>query len=330
MKNLNFILQSLTFFLITVFMFCCSNNQPGTIVEGDQKTWAEKLGYPANKKIIILHADDAGMCDEANIAAFNYLEKNEIQSTAGMVPCEFFDEFAAWAIKNPEKDMGLHLTLTSEWETYRWGPVSNPAKVPGLVDPDGFLWHEVPDVASHASAEEVEREIRAQIKKAISLGMKVDHIDTHMGTLFGRLDYTKVYLKVAEEYGIPAMVISLTDDEVVKRFQMQGYPISKETQALLAGYKLPQLDDFRSVPPGKTYEEKIRNFFSLVNSLRPGITEIIFHPSVPSENLKTITNVWRQRVWEAEMFSDPQVIQFFTDEQIVFTNWIEMMKKFRD
>ena len=197
---------------------------------------------------------------EANIAIFNYLKNNQIQSSAGMPPCEFFDQFAAWATENPEKDLGLHLTLTSEWSTYRWGPVSSPAMVSGLIDPDGFFWHEVKDVATHASAEEIEREIHAQIEKAISLGMKIDHIDTHMGTLFGRIDYTQVYLKAAEQYNIPAMVISLTDEDVLTRFRNQGYPINADTQALLEGYRLPQLDDFHSVPSGSTYNEKIENF----------------------------------------------------------------------
>ena len=75
--------------------------------------------------------------------------------------------------------------------------------------------------------------------------------------------------------------------------------------------------------------KRLRTFFNLIKSLRPGLTEIIFHPSVETENLKTITNSWQQRVWEAEMFSDPQVLQFFQDEGVVFTNWIEVMDRFR-
>ncbi len=318
----------LMFILGAGFMYSCGSDEPSEGKESSAGTWAEKLSYPAGKKIIIMHADDAGMCEEANIATFNYMKKNEIQSAAGMPPCEWFDEFVAWAIENPDKDLGLHLTLTSEWQKYRWGPVSEPESIPGLIDPDGFFWHEVPDVAGHASAEAVEKEIRAQIEKAISLGMKIDHIDTHMGTLFGRTDYTMAYVKVAQEYGIPAMVINLADEEIVKRLQMAGYPINKDTQELLAQYTLPQLDDFHEVSSGKTYEEKLQNFYQLVKSLRPGLTEIIFHPSVETENLKSITNAWQQRVWEAEMFSDPDVIQFFKDEEVVFTNWIEIMERY--
>jgi chitin disaccharide deacetylase len=329
MKKNYLIFRCVFFCAVTLVMFSCTESQQTTTAEGSGLTWAEKLGFAKNKKVIILHADDAGMCDEANQAVFAYLGQNHIQSTAAMVPCKFFDEFAAWAAANPEKDTGIHLTLTSEWNTYRWGPVSDPAKVPGLIDPDGFLWHEVPQVVTHASAAEIEIEIRAQIEKAVSLGMKVDHIDTHMGTMFGRLDYTQVYLKVAQAYNVPAMVINLADDEVFERFRKEGYPLNKDTRALLAGYPMPQLDDFYAVPAASTYEEKINSFTGLVKSLKPGLTEIIFHPSVETENLKSITNSWQQRVWEARMFSDPQLIRFLQDEQVIFTNWIEIMERFK-
>ena len=139
-------------------MECKTKEEKGLV--GDN--WAEKLGFPKGSKVVILHADDIGMCSEANQAAEPYLLNDEIQSAAAMVPCPWFDEFAEWAINNPQEDIGLHLTLTSEWQTYRWGPVSDPKSVPGLIDPDGFLWHEVVGVVNHATAEEVEIEIGGQ------------------------------------------------------------------------------------------------------------------------------------------------------------------------
>lgn len=292
-------------------------------------SWAEKLGFPAGKKVIILHADDIGMCDEANIAAVDYLLKNQIQSAAAMVPCPTFEAFASWASRNPELDIGLHLTLTSEWKTYRWGPVTEAAEVPGLIDKEGKLWRNVPGVVMNASAEEVEKEIRAQIEKAISLGLKPSHIDTHMGTLYGHHTYTAAYTKVAEEYGIPAMVIDFAKKEVVDGFREAGYPINQEMEDIVNNYKLPKLDFFASAPNGKTYEEKRSNFMELVQSLPVGLTEIIFHPSVYSENLKTITNSWRQRVWEAQLFADEEMIRFFEEEEIIFTNWKEIMARFK-
>ncbi|MBC8395406.1 MAG: polysaccharide deacetylase family protein [Candidatus Marinimicrobia bacterium] len=303
------------------------NSKVGQGLVGDN--WAEKLGYPKGSKVVILHADDIGMCPEANQAAEPYLLHDNIQSAAAMAPCPNFEEFSEWAMNNPTEDIGLHLTLTSEWQTYRWGPVSEHESVPGLIDPDGYLWHEVGDVASHATAEEIDIEIRAQIDKSIQLGYRPDHIDTHMGTLYARADYAEVYFQAAMDYNIPAMVIEFTP-EIVEKFRAQGYPITDEMVEYSNKYTLPKLDDFFSVPSGNTYDEKVSNFYQLIQSLNPGISEIIFHPSVETENLKDITNSWQQRVWEAEMFTDQNVIQFMENEGLIFTNWKEMMERFNE
>jgi len=327
MKNngkLNRVTGLLSILFILLLSAGCAEKQE----KAEPSNWAERLGYPAGKKVILLHADDAGMCEEANIATARYLDNNQIQSTAVMMPCPNADEFIRWAIDHPDKDVGLHLTLTAEWKDHRWGPVADPEEVPGLVDPDGMFWHEVPGVVQHASAEEVEKEIRAQIDRSIALGYKPDHIDTHMGTLYGHVSYVEVFIKVAEEYGIPANAIDLSDSIVASLFKQQGYPIDENVIGLVEKYTLPKLDMFTSVPHGETYEAKIENFKNLIRSLPPGLTEIIFHPSVETENLKTITNSWQQRVWEAEMFSDPGLISFFEEEGIVFTNWKEIMKRF--
>ena len=298
-----------------------------TFTTAKAETWAEKLGYPAGKKVLILHADDIGMCYEANQAAKDYLSAGRIQSAAMMVPCPWFNEIAGWYKEHPEHDMGLHLAMNSEWRTYRWGPVAPREKVPGMIDPDGYLWRDVRDTASHAKPEEIEAEIRAQLERAISRGIRPGHIDTHMGTLYARLEFTKAYLKVAEEYHIPAMVIEQTP-AVTAKFRKQGYPITDESIAVLAQYKLPKLDDFNSTTDGKSYEDKKEKFFVLVRSLSPGLNEIIFHPSIPTEGLKHITGSWQQRAWESQMFSDPQVIAFLERQGVLFSNWKEIMRRF--
>ena len=328
-KSLWYTLLPLSILVLTASFIYKSTIDNKTTVNAP-KNWAERLGYPVGTKVVMLHADDAGMCEEANLAVQSYLLKGDIQSTAVMMPCPWADEMIEWANKHPDADVGLHLTLTSEWKTYRWGPVSDPKDVPGLIDPDGKLWHEVPGVATHASAAEVEKEIRAQIEKSIALGHRPSHIDTHMGTLYARPDYVKAFFKVAEEYGIPANAIDMSDKEVVERYRKEGYPLNDEVMQLASEYTLPKVDNFTSAPEGKTYEEKIANFKTLIQSLKPGITEIIFHPSIQTDYLKTITNSWQQRVWEAKMFSDPDLKKFFEDEGIVFTNWKEIMKRFKN
>ena len=296
-------------------------------MEGEN--WAEKLGYPVNSKVVMLHADDIGMCSEANEAVIPYLLNDQIQSAAAMVPCPWFNDIADWYKKHPEEDIGLHLTLTSEWKNYRWGPVSNPSNVPELIDPEGYMWRGVIDVASRAPVTTVEKEVRAQIERAYERGIKPGHIDTHMGTLYSKVEYAEAFFKVAMEYGIPANVIEFTPDRVQK-FRKQGYPITARLIQSGRKYTLPKLDDFTSVPNGKSYQEKKELFFDLVQNLEPGITEIIFHPSIETEGLKKITNSWQQRVWEAKMFSDPEVIQFLKNEGIIFTNWKAMMQRFKE
>ncbi len=329
-KNITspYAIRIITILLLVVFATACKQKQKKNSQKELEVTWAEKLGYPSGAKVIMLHADDAGMCVEANIATMQYLESNHIQSAAVMAPCPDAEEFIQWAIDHPGSDVGMHLTLTSEWKEYRWGSIVPPEEVPGLIDPEGMFWHGVPEVVMNASAEEVEKEIRAQIDMAISMGYQPDHIDTHMGTLYGHPAYLEAFIKVAEEYRIPANIIDLSDSLVADRFIKEGYPIDDNVIELIDKYTLPKLDNFSSAPKGKTYEEKIENFKALVKSLPPGLTEIIFHPSVQSEQLKSITNSWQQRVWEAEMFSDPILIEFFEEEGIVFTNWKEIMQRF--
>lgn len=292
------------------------------------KTWAEKLGFGTNKKVLLLHCDDAGMCPEANEAVQKYISNKQINTAAIMMPCPNAKEMIDWAKKYPDADLGVHLTLTSEWKTYRWATLTDPKKVPGLIDSEGKMHHEVPDVVMHASAKEVETEVRAQIERFIAFGRRPSHIDTHMGTMYGSPDYVNVFLKVAEDYHIPANIINVEVPEVAAYFKQAGYPINDNIIQSIAKYKLPKLDFFTSVPTGKTYEEKRENFFKLVKTLPNGLTEIIFHPATLSDNLKNITGSWQQRVWEGEMFSDPFVLNFLKDEGIIITDWKDIMKRF--
>jgi chitin disaccharide deacetylase len=225
--------------------------------------------------------------------------------------------------------VGIHLTLTSEWKTHRWGTVANPAEVPGLLDADGYMWRSVQEVVMNATPEEVEKELRAQIEKTLAMGYRPDHMDTHMGTLYGSNDFTEVYLRLAEEYRIPAMVIDFADPEFVEEFRQMGYPLSDRLLGLIDNYSMPKLDYFSSVPGGNDYEDMRENFFNQIRSPKPGLTEIIFHPQYESEYGKTVAGSWQQRAWEVELFADPVVKEFFKDQGLIFTNWKEIMERFK-
>ena len=169
---------------------------------------AERLGYKATDKLLIINGDDAGMCHTANLATTECLEKGFMRCATIMVPCPWFPEIAAYAKGQPDKDFGVHLCHTSEWGKYRWGPVAPCDQVPGLVDPEGYLWRDVPDVYAHATPEQALVEGRAQIRRALAAGVDVTHCDSHMGTLQLNPEYVKTYLQLAFEFDLPVRMAS--------------------------------------------------------------------------------------------------------------------------
>jgi predicted glycoside hydrolase/deacetylase ChbG (UPF0249 family) len=312
----------------TAVLVGTSVTMPSAAAAEKTKTRAELLGWPAGKKVVIFHADDIGMCYEANLAAQKALTQGVYRSAACMVPCPWFNEMAAWCVAHPEHDVGLHLTLTSEWKYYRWGSAAPRDKVPGLLDSMGYLYRSVPEVAMSAKPEEIGAEIRAQLARARKLGMKPSHIDTHMGTVYARPDYTAEYLKVAMEEQIPAMVVEMSP-KTIEKFRKQGYPITPESLKVVAGYTLPKLDDFHSIVEGKTFEDKRQKFLDQIRLFSPGLNEIIYHPSIETEGLKKITNSWQQRVWEEKLLYDPVVRNYLKDNDIIVTDWKEVMARFQ-
>jgi hypothetical protein len=160
---------------------CCA---PAT-AQGPAPTVAERLGHPANARLLVLHADDLGMARSVNRATLEALEKGWITSASILVPCPWFPDAARWARAHPDADLGIHLALNSEWTGYRWGPLSGAAAVPSLVDTEGYLPLVETTVAQQAKPAEAERELRAQIDRAKAAGVRLSHLDSHMGALFG-------------------------------------------------------------------------------------------------------------------------------------------------
>ena len=184
-----------------LFVFCLL----GSIGSMAQETYAEKLGYPKGKKVIIFHIDDAGMSYEANQGTILAMEKGVANSASVMMPCGWVPAYMKYLQQHPNTDAGVHLTLTSEWKGYRWFPLSGRDKVPGLHDKEGAMWSNVASVVKNASADEVETEIRAQIARFRQFGVEPSHIDSHMGTLFGSPAFTERYVKVGIQEKIPVM-----------------------------------------------------------------------------------------------------------------------------
>ncbi|MBA4057017.1 MAG: hypothetical protein C0490_20045, partial [Marivirga sp.] len=170
-----------------------------------RQTYAERLGWKKDERIIIFHVDDVGMSYESNQGAILALEKKIVTSLSVMMPCPWVPDIAKYINEHPETDAGLHLTHTSEWVKYRWGPLSGIKITPGLVDHEGAFWNNVADVKTHASADEIEIEIRAQLSRAREMGFNPTHLDTHMGTLWSTPQYLERYISVGVTEHIPIL-----------------------------------------------------------------------------------------------------------------------------
>src|SRR5678815_2647957 len=177
-----------------------------TDISAQDKTIAERLGYPRDAKLLIVHADDLGMAHSVNAATIKAFESGLVNSGSIMVPCPWLSEIAAYARANPQADLGLHLTLTSEWTPFRWGPVTSKDRVTSLLDKNGYFHLSESEAASNANPKEVEVEIRAQIERARAFGIQPTHLDSHMGTLYQNQALFEVFLRVAREYKLPVRV----------------------------------------------------------------------------------------------------------------------------
>ena len=306
-----------------------------------QETYAEKLGYPKGKKIILFHIDDAGMSYEANQGTIVAMEKGVANSTSVMMPCGWVPAYMKYLQQYPTTDAGVHLTLTSEWKGYRWFPISGREKVPGLVDKEGAMWSNVGDVVKHASADEVETEIRAQIARFRSFGVEPSHIDSHMGTLFGSPAFTERYVKVGIQEKIPVMLPGGHATLIAKERNSPAQEIQQFQQVgkMLWGAGLPVLDDLFAdtygwkLPAGTPNTEenlrkmKTQKYIELLKEAKPGITMVIMHCAAPSDNFKEITDSWPTRYGDFWAMLDPELKTFLDKEGIVLTTWREMYER---
>ena len=271
-------------------------------------TLAERLGYKVTDKLLIINGDDAGMCHTANLATIDCLEHGLMTSATIMVPCPWFTEIARYAKSHPDKDFGLHLVQTSEWQTFRWGPVASKSAVPSLIDPDGYFWHETPDVYKHSTPEAAEIEARAQIKMALAAGIDVTHLDSHMGVMQYDPKYFAAYVKLGKEFNLP---LRMGDPE---QFKAAGHPELRGHTAA-AGIVFP--DHF--IFGAKRQGESTKDFWMrVVAGLKPGVTELYIHAGLRTDELKAITNSWETRSAEHDLFtSDPDMKKLLGDQHVI-------------
>lgn len=301
-------------------------------------TYAERLGFPAGARVVILHVDDAGMSWDSNEGAIRSLTEGVANSCSVMMPCSWVPGFVHFLAGHPDIDAGLHLTLTSEWKDYRWSPLSGSDRVPGLVDGEGSFWASVDSVVRYASADEVETEIREQVERALKMGFRPTHLDSHMGTLFASIPFLQRYLKVGLAYGIPLMFPAGHATLIQKQMQLPQNMVEaiRGMGRYLWSSGLPVLDDLHNtsydwnLPDDAKYSDdqlqrfKTSQYIQAIRSLKPGITMVIMHCTSPSAIFPYISDSGPTRKGDLLAMLDPDFRRALQEEKIILTTWREL------
>jgi chitin disaccharide deacetylase len=267
-------------------------------------TLAERLGYAPDAKLLIVTCDDLGSTYSGNVAVYESLRDGIATSASLMVPCPWSRDAAA---RYRGEDVGVQLTLNSEFETYRWGPITHS---PSLLDGDGGFPRTIEDAWDHADLDEVRRECRAQIERAIVWGFDVSHVASHLGTLEQRPDFFDVYLELSVEFGLP---MRLGDSEGER---IAGFPFRR--LAAEEGAVFP--DRVVVCPPGAQ-----RRVERLLFDLPPGVTEICLHPAIDNDELRAATADWAGRVEDhAYLCRDPSLHDFVARAGAELIGWREL------
>jgi len=257
----------------------------------------------------MIHADDLGMCHSVNRAITMALENGAVNSASLMVPCPGFQEAAEWARQHPQHDIGIHSTLISEWDSYRWGPISQGDHGADLVDDKGYFWPR--NTLLRASPERVHEEISAQIALAKQAGVDPTHLDSHMLSV-ARPGYITAYIRAAREFGLPFLI----DEYWNSRAAHEGVATTHDVAVdylLQAHFKLSP-DDLEEY------------YLSALRGLKPGLNVLIVHPGFDDDELRAITGdcrpygaAWRQRDFEIVMSARFQ--SALRENEIQLVNW---------
>ena len=276
----------------------------------------KKLGFSADDRVVIIHADDIGMC-QATVDAFaEMVDFGLISSGAVMVPCPWFLEAAAYARAHPEADIGAHLTLTSEYDRYRWGPLSTCDPASGLLDEQGFFHKTTQAVWDHADQEAAMTEINIQVSRALAEGINLTHIDTHMGSI-AHPTLIPGYIQLAARDSLPPMIPRYSKQEL-----MTVGNVDENTAELITGMvqsleemDYPLLDGLSGLELVNA-GDRLAQAKQALSALKPGLTHFIIHPAKDTPELRQITSSWDCRVADYETFTSDAMRNFIREEGI--------------
>jgi hypothetical protein len=275
----------------------------------------KRLGYPASAKLLIIHADDLGFCSSENKASINAMENGQINSGSVMVPCPGFNEIASYSKSHPDADIGIHLTIMSEWDTAKWKPVLSAEAVPSLVDKKGYFLKSKEELMKNVRADEVENEYSAQIKLALDSGIDLTHIDSHMYSAFSNTEIIKRYKSLGKRFRLPVL---LTYNLPI------GSWIFRNEKVIVDQLYYARQDNF---------DKGLSDFYNTVlRSLRPGLSCILVHPALNDKDLQAITrgNVnhgaeWRQA--DHDFFTSDDCRRLIAENNIHLVTWREIRDK---
>lgn len=280
-----------------------------------QDNIATKLGYAADAKLLIIHADDLGVSHSENMASIEAIENGSVNSASVMMPTPWVLEVIDYTKKNPSThDFGLHLVLTSETKIYKWGPVCSVDKVPSLIDEFGYF-HE--GCTTTVDIKEVEMELKAQIDRAYSMGLEPTHLDTHMACLFQSEALIEVYLKMGKLYNLPVFAIkhSLPED-ILKKYDVKVL-----------------VDTVMTINPEEYANGSEDYYINAIKNLKPGLTTILIHAGYNNDEMKGLWidhpdwgNEWRQK--DFDFFTSDTCKKILTEENIKLVTWRQIKDAF--
>ena len=290
------------------------------------KTTAEMLGYPADSRLLIIHADDFGMMHSVNTAIEEALEKHWVTSASILVPCPWFPEVATWAKSHPDADLGIHLALNADWTSYRWSSVSPQPKGSSLLDADGYLPLTSEYVDAHARPEDVEVETHAQIDKALAAGIRLSHLDTHMGTIATTTPLMNEYVKLGHAYHLPVL---LEHDGVTQGKDGMHASIFGHDVLLNAGANEIVIDRVLQMTPGVPKAQWLDAYKKMLQPLPPGTYQLIVHLAHDGEEIRGATfdhpdwgAEWRQN--DLDLVSSPAFQKFLKDQGFILITWRQL------
>lgn len=285
------------------------------------QTLADKLGYPEGARLLIVHADDLGMAHSVNAASFEALTNGHVTSASIMMPTPWVAEVAAFAKTHPDVDLGLHLTLTSEWSNYRWGPIGRDS-VSSLLDEDHYLHGLCHEMAETATAAEVELELRRQVEQAKRMGINPTHLDSHMGCLvYTEEAFFQAYLNVARDYDLPTLI----DRESLTGMSQH-----------LAKYVTPKdmVVDRVLMAPDTAQGNFVATYDEALTNLGEGVSVLLLHCAYDNAEFqaaaapqKAFGAAWRQE--DFDYFSSQHFADLLKKENIIPVTWRELYKKWK-